>query len=231
VGPGEGVCASRSLFRTCLHLVSYGRKRHRDPLHPRLGTPAHLSVRSKARPPSSAAASACDRADRDLRGVADHIMYAVGNVFVHFPAASHVVFALPCVLAGAAVISGQRAGFHLVMRLDGPCGVVRLRGLSGTCRLVMLVVAAAPLRVVRWPPPDPPLFPLPTMPVPPPHSVHGACHLGSGPRTGSSEPLEGLVEARGGRCRYVSQRAQRRRGHLGLAQTAYLREVLNFLSP
>jgi hypothetical protein len=144
VGPGEGVRASRSLFRTCLHLVSYGRKRHRDPLPPRHGTPAHLSVRSKARPPSSAAASACDRTDRDLRGVADHIMYVVGNVFAHFPAASHVVFALPCVLAGAAVISSQRAGFHPVMRLDGPCGVVRQRGLSGTCRLVMLVVAAAP---------------------------------------------------------------------------------------
>ena len=163
--------------------------------------------------------------------MADHIMYVVGNVFVHFPAASHVVFALPCVLAGAAVISGERAGFHLVMRLDGPCGVVRLRGLSGTCRLVMLVVAAAPLRVVRWPPPDPPLFPLTTMPVPPPHSVPGACRLGSGPRTGSSEPLERWVKARGARCRYVSQRAPWRRGHLGLAQTAYLREVLNFLPP
>jgi hypothetical protein len=225
------VRTSRSLFRTCLHLVLYGRKRHRDPLHPRLGTPAHLSGRSKARPPSSAVASACDRADRDLRGVADRIMYVVDDVFALFPAASHVVFALPCVLADAAVISGRRAGLHPVMRLDGPCGVVRLRGLSGTCRLVMPVVTAAPLRAVRWPLPDPLLFPLTTVPVPPPPSVPGACRLGPGPRTGSPEPLERLVEARGGRCRYVSQRAQWRRGHSGLAQTAFLREVLNFLPP
>jgi hypothetical protein len=231
VGRREGVRASRLLFRTSLHLILYGRKRHRDPLHPRHGTPAHLSVRSKARPPSSSSASACHCADRDLRGVADRIMYVVDDVLALFPAASHVVLALPCVLAGADVISGQRAGFHLVMRLDGPCGVVRLRGLSGPCRLVMLVVAAAPLRVVRWLPPHPLLFPLPTMPVPPPPSVPGACRLGSGPRTGSPEPLERLVEARGARCRYVSQRAQWRRGHLGLAQTVFLREVLNFLPP
>jgi len=143
-GPGEGVRTSRSLFRTCLYLVLYGRKRHRDPLHRRHGTPALLSVRSKARPPSAAAASACHRADRDLRGVADRIMYVVDDVLALFPAASHVVLALPCVLSGAAVISGRWAGFHPVMRLDGPCGVVRLRRLSGTCRLVMLVVAAAP---------------------------------------------------------------------------------------